>query len=85
MVLCQKTMGHLGELLPRAKEFNYPRFMFTIDGNMEQEMDRWFGVVLWTVVVKKALSNQAKLSIFCSVYVKFIIFCLFSPMVMSSG
>lgn len=69
IVFCQKTAVNLGDLLTQSKEFSCLSFSFMSDGKMEQKMGRWFGVVLWTVVVKKVLSNQAKLLVFSSVYV----------------
>ena len=85
MVLCRKTVEcslRVGsELLPQAKEFKYLGVLFTSEGKMEREMDRWIGAasavmraLYRSVVVKKELSRKAKLSMFQP-----------SPMVMSCG
>jgi len=62
--------------LTQAKEFKYLRVLFTSEGKMEREMDRWIGAVsavmrtlYLSVVVKRELSQKAKLSIYRSIYV----------------
>ena len=64
------------ELLPHVKEFKYLGVLFTTEGKTQSEVDRWIGAasavmwaLYWTVVVKKELSQKAKLSIYQSVYV----------------
>ena len=80
MVLCQKPVDcplRVGvELLSQAKEFKYLRVLFTSEGKMERETDRWIGAasavlraLYQSVMVKKALSRKVKLSIFQSIYV----------------
>lgn len=69
MVNCPLRFG--GELLVQVKECKYLRvFLFTSDGKMEREMDRWFCAVLhWSCVVKRELSQKVKLLIYQSIYV----------------
>ena len=47
MVPCQKMVEFPlqlgGELLPQAKDLKYLRVLFTSDGKVEREIDRWFG------------------------------------------
>ena len=80
MVLCRKMVEcslRVGsELLPQAKEFKYLGVLFTSEGKMEREMDRRIGAasavmraLYQSVVVKKELSQKAKLSIYRSIYV----------------
>ncbi|TWW59288.1 hypothetical protein D4764_06G0008180 [Takifugu flavidus] len=64
------------EILPQVKEFKYLGVLFTSEGRMEQEIDRWIGVVSAvmrtlhrSVVVKRELSQKAKLSIYRSIFV----------------
>ena len=54
----------------------YLGVLFTGEGKMEHEVDRWIGVASavmralhWIVVVKKEMSQKAKLSIYQSIYV----------------
>ncbi|KAK3567864.1 hypothetical protein QTP86_027337 [Hemibagrus guttatus] len=80
MVLDQKkvacTLQVGGELLPQVEEFKYLGVLFTSEGRMDHEIDRWIGAaaavmrsMYWSVVVKKDLSQKAKLSIYQSIYV----------------
>ncbi len=66
MVLCWKmvdcSLWVWSELLPQAKEFKYLRVLFTSEGKMEHEMDRWIGAasavmqaLYRTIVVKREL------------------------------
>ena len=62
--------------MPQVEEFKYLVVLFTSEGRMEREIDRWIGAVaavMWSlycsVVVKRELSQKAKLSIYQSVYV----------------
>ena len=84
MVLCRKTVECSlwvgSELMPQAKEFKYLEVLFTSEGKMEREMDRWIGAVsaviqvLYRSVVKKELSRKAKLSIYQSIYIPTLIY-----------
>ncbi len=75
MVLCRKTVDCSlwvrSELKPQAKEFKYLGVLLPSEGKMEHEMDRQIGAVAavtkllyWTIVVKRELSQKAKLSIY---------------------
>ncbi|KAK0152855.1 LINE-1 reverse transcriptase [Merluccius polli] len=73
-VECTLRVGD--EILPQVEEFKYLGVLFTSDGRMEREIDRWFGAasaVMRTlhgsVVVKRELSRNAKLSIYQSIYI----------------
>ncbi|KAK3542716.1 hypothetical protein QTP70_000099 [Hemibagrus guttatus] len=73
-VACTLQIG--GELLPQVEEFKYLGVLFTSEGRMDREIDRWSGAatavmrsMYWSVVVKKELSRKAKLSIYQSIYV----------------
>ncbi|TWW81710.1 hypothetical protein D4764_01G0015250 [Takifugu flavidus] len=64
------------EILPQVEEFKYLGVLFTCEGRIEQEIDRRIGVasaVMRTlhryVVVKRELSQKAKLSIYRSIVV----------------
>ncbi|KAK3510136.1 hypothetical protein QTP70_026851 [Hemibagrus guttatus] len=80
MVLNQKKVACIlqvgGEFLPQVEEFKYLGVLFTSEGRMDREIDRWIGAVAavmqsmyQSVVVKKELSQKAKLSIYQSIYV----------------
>ncbi|KAK3522059.1 hypothetical protein QTP70_022619, partial [Hemibagrus guttatus] len=71
---CTLQVG--GEFLPQVEEFKYLRVLFTSEGRMDREIDRWIGAaaavmrsMYRSVVVKKELSWKAKLSIYQSIYV----------------
>ncbi|XP_055016887.1 AP-5 complex subunit sigma-1 isoform X2 [Boleophthalmus pectinirostris] len=72
-VACPLRVG--GESLPQVEEFKYLGVLFTSEGRMEREIDRWIGAasaVMWSLyrtVVKRELSRKAKLSIYRSIYV----------------
>ncbi|KAK3550678.1 hypothetical protein QTP70_002404 [Hemibagrus guttatus] len=73
-VACTLQVG--GEFLPQVEEFKYLGVLFTSEGRMDREIDRQIGAVAavmqsmyWSVVVKKELSQKAKLSIYQSIYV----------------
>ncbi|KAA0706920.1 hypothetical protein E1301_Tti002240 [Triplophysa tibetana] len=73
-VACPLQVGV--ELLPQVEEFKYLGVLFTSEGRMEREIDRWIGAasavmrsLYRSVVVKKELSRKAKLSIYRSIYV----------------
>ncbi|KAK3568311.1 hypothetical protein QTP86_003822 [Hemibagrus guttatus] len=73
-VACTLQVG--GEFLPQVKEFKYLGVLFTSEGRMDCEIDRWIGAaaavmrsVHWSVVVKKELSWKVKLSIYQSIYI----------------
>ena len=60
-VACPLRVG--GELLPQVEEFKYLGVLFTSEGRMEREIDRWIGaaaavmrLLYRSVVVKKELS-----------------------------
>ncbi|TWW68301.1 hypothetical protein D4764_19G0000990, partial [Takifugu flavidus] len=64
------------EILPQVEEFKYLGVLFTSEGRMEQEIGRRIlatSAVMWTlhrsVVVKRELSQKAKLSIYRSIFV----------------
>ncbi|XP_056892948.1 PVR cell adhesion molecule related 2 like isoform X5 [Takifugu flavidus] len=64
------------EILPQVEEFKYLGVLFTSEGRMEQEIDRQIGTasaVMRTlhrsVVVKRELSQKAKLSIYRLIFV----------------
>ncbi|TWW62757.1 hypothetical protein D4764_04G0014040 [Takifugu flavidus] len=64
------------EILPQVEEFKFLGVLFTSEGRMEQEIDRRIGaasVVMRTlhrsVVVKRELSQKAKLLIYRSIFV----------------
>ncbi|TWW62225.1 hypothetical protein D4764_04G0008720 [Takifugu flavidus] len=64
------------EILPQVDEFKYLGVLFTSEGRMDQGVDRRIGAasaVIWTlhrsVVVKRELSQKAKLSIYRSIFV----------------
>ncbi|KAK3528570.1 hypothetical protein QTP70_003744 [Hemibagrus guttatus] len=65
-----------GEFLPQVEEFKYLWVLFTSEGRMDREIDRWIGAaesvmrsMYRSVVVKKELSRKAKLSIYLSIYI----------------
>ncbi|KAK3540137.1 hypothetical protein QTP70_026880 [Hemibagrus guttatus] len=73
-VACTLQVG--GEVLPQMEEFKYLGVLFTSEGRMDCEIDRWIGAatavmrsMYRSVVVKKELSRKAKLSIYQSIYV----------------
>ncbi|KAK3565649.1 hypothetical protein QTP86_013330 [Hemibagrus guttatus] len=73
-VACTLQVG--GEVLPQVEEFKYLGVLFTSEGRMDHEIDRWIGAaaavmrsMYRSVVVKKELSRKAKLSIYQSIYV----------------
>ncbi|TWW58331.1 hypothetical protein D4764_07G0010500 [Takifugu flavidus] len=64
------------EILPQGEEFKYLGVLFTSEGRMEQDINRRTGAasaVMRTlhrsVVVKRELSQKAKLSIYRSIFV----------------
>ncbi|KAK3527334.1 hypothetical protein QTP86_021953 [Hemibagrus guttatus] len=80
MVLDQKkvacTLEVGGEVSPQVEEFKYLGVLFTSEGRMDCEIDRWISAaaavmqsMYRSVVVKKELSQKAKLSIYQSIYV----------------
>ena len=80
MVLCRKKVAcplRVGtEFLPQVEEFKYLGVLFTSEGKMEREIDRRIGAaaavmrsLYRTVVVKKELSQKARLSIYQSIFV----------------
>ncbi|CAL9694307.1 unnamed protein product [Knipowitschia caucasica] len=65
-----------GEVLPQVEEFKYLGVLFTSEGRMEREIDRRISAacavmrsLYRTVVVKRELSQKAKLSIYRSIFV----------------
>uniref|UniRef100_A0A8C6KI17 Reverse transcriptase domain-containing protein n=1 Tax=Nothobranchius furzeri TaxID=105023 RepID=A0A8C6KI17_NOTFU len=73
-VACQLRVG--GEVLPQVEEFKYLGVLFTSEGRRDREIDRRIGsasAVMRTlsrsVVVKRELSQNAKLSIYWLIYV----------------
>jgi len=86
MVLFQKPVNFSlqvgSECLPQAKEFIYIGVLFTSEGMVEREINRWVGAAAAvkqalhrTVLVKRELGRKAKLSIYWSVYVTTLTFC----------
>ncbi|XP_049899777.1 uncharacterized protein LOC126389867 [Epinephelus moara] len=64
-----------GEVLRQVEEFKYLGILFTSEGRMEREIDRRIGAasavmqaLIRSVVVKRELSQKAKLSIYRSIY-----------------
>ncbi|KAK3517289.1 hypothetical protein QTP70_002930 [Hemibagrus guttatus] len=73
-VACALQVG--GEVLPQVEEFKYLGVLFMSEGRMDREFDRRIGAaaivmrsMYQSVVVKKELSQKAKLSIYQSIYV----------------
>ncbi|KAK3537233.1 hypothetical protein QTP70_003994 [Hemibagrus guttatus] len=73
-VACTLQVG--GEFLPQVEEFKYLGVLFTREGRMDRQIDRWISAaaavmrsMYRAVVVKKKLSRKAKLSIYQSNYV----------------
>ncbi|KAK3518362.1 hypothetical protein QTP86_018292, partial [Hemibagrus guttatus] len=73
-VTCTLQVG--GEVLPQVEEFKYLGVLFTSEGRMDHEIDRWIGAaaavmrsMYQSVEVKKELSRKVKLSIYQSIYV----------------
>ncbi|KAL1282365.1 hypothetical protein QQF64_001168 [Cirrhinus molitorella] len=73
-VACPLQVG--GEFLVQVEDFKYLGVLFTSEGRLEREIDRRIGAaaaamrfMYWSVVVKKELSEKAKLSIYQSIYV----------------
>ena len=71
---CSLRVGN--EILPQVEEFKYLGVLFTSEGRMELEIDGRIGAASAVlralhrpVVVKKELSQKAKLSIYRSIYV----------------
>uniref|UniRef100_A0A8C6P1M8 Reverse transcriptase domain-containing protein n=1 Tax=Nothobranchius furzeri TaxID=105023 RepID=A0A8C6P1M8_NOTFU len=80
MVLIRKRVECLlrvrDEVLPQVEEFKYLGVLFTSEGKLEREIDRRIGaasavmrVLYRSVMVKRELSQKAKLSIYLSIYV----------------
>ena len=80
MVLSQKTMDCPlqvgGEWLPQVEKFKYVKVLLMSKGKMEREIDRriWAASAVMrtlrqSVVVKRELSQKAKLSIYRSIYI----------------
>ncbi|KAK3535381.1 hypothetical protein QTP70_011277 [Hemibagrus guttatus] len=72
-VACTLQVG--GEVLPQVEEFKYLGVLFTSEGRMDREIDRRIGAaaavmrsMYRSVVLKKELSQKAKLSIYQSIY-----------------
>ena len=85
MVLSQKRVECLlrvrGGVLPQVEEFKYLGILFTNEGRREREIDRRIGAasavkraLYRSVVVKRELSQKAKLSIYRSIYVPTLIY-----------
>ncbi|KAK3554945.1 hypothetical protein QTP86_001875 [Hemibagrus guttatus] len=73
-VACTLQVG--GEFFPQVEEFKYLGVLFMSEGRMDHEIDRRIGAaaavmrsMYRSVVVKKELSQKAKLSIYQSIYV----------------
>ncbi|PWA22456.1 hypothetical protein CCH79_00015395 [Gambusia affinis] len=79
MVLSRKKLECL-LWKPQLEEFKYLGILFTNEGRRKQEINRWIGAasaVKWalyrTAMVKRELSQKAKLSIYCLIYVPILI------------
>ena len=73
-VVCTLQVG--SEPLPQVEEFKYLGVLFTSDGKMERELDRRIGAagavlssLYRSVVMKRELSQKAKLSVYRSIFV----------------
>uniref|UniRef100_A0A8C6MJY5 Reverse transcriptase domain-containing protein n=1 Tax=Nothobranchius furzeri TaxID=105023 RepID=A0A8C6MJY5_NOTFU len=73
-VACQLRVGR--EVLPQVEEFKYLGFLFTSEGRRDWEIDRRIGsasavmrMVSRSIMVKRELSQKARLSIYWSIYV----------------
>ncbi|PWA16842.1 hypothetical protein CCH79_00012754 [Gambusia affinis] len=73
--------GECLEFLPQVEEFKCLRILFTNEGRREREIDRRIGeasavkrALYRSVVVKRELSQKAKLSIYWSLYVPTLIY-----------
>uniref|UniRef100_A0A3Q2GNP4 NACHT domain-containing protein n=1 Tax=Cyprinodon variegatus TaxID=28743 RepID=A0A3Q2GNP4_CYPVA len=69
------------DVLPLVEEFKYLGVLFTNQGKMEREIDRCIGAasaikraLYQSVVVKTELSQKAKPSIYCSIYIPTLIY-----------
>ncbi|KAK3565106.1 hypothetical protein QTP86_033155, partial [Hemibagrus guttatus] len=78
-VACTLQVG--GEVLPQVEELKYLGVLFTSEGRMDREIDRWIGAaaavmqsMYRSVVVKKDLSRKVKLSIYQSIYAPTLIY-----------
>ncbi|KAM4590384.1 uncharacterized protein V3H82_004354 [Fundulus diaphanus] len=78
-VECLLRVGE--DVLPLVEEFKYLGVLFTNEGKMEREIDRRIGAasavkraLYRSVVVKRELSQKAKLSIYRSIYVPTLIY-----------
>ncbi|KAM4534591.1 uncharacterized protein V3H82_024506 [Fundulus diaphanus] len=78
-VECLLRVGE--DVLPLVEEFKYLGVLFTNEGKMEWEIDRRIGAasavkraLYRSVVVKRELSQKAKLSIYPSIYVPTLIY-----------
>ena len=78
-VACPLRVG--GELLPQVEEFKYLGVLFTGEGSMEHEIDRQIAaaaavtqLLYRSVMVKRELSQKAKLSIYRSICVPTLIY-----------
>uniref|UniRef100_A0A8C6LCZ4 Reverse transcriptase domain-containing protein n=1 Tax=Nothobranchius furzeri TaxID=105023 RepID=A0A8C6LCZ4_NOTFU len=80
MVLIRKRVECLcrvrDEVLPQVEEFKHLGVLFTSEGKLEREIDRWMGAasaviraLYRSVMVKRELSQKAKLSIYRLIYV----------------
>ena len=87
MILSRKRVGcllHVGnEVLPQVK-FKYLWVLFTNDGRRESEIDRQIGAA--SVLVKRELSQKARISIYRSIFVPVLTYGhLWSPMATNCG
>jgi len=76
-VLCCVECSHWVrvESLPQAEEFKYPGILFTSDGLLEGETDRWIGAsstvirtLCQSVVVMRKLSHKSKLFVYWYIF-----------------
>ena len=73
-VECPLQVG--SEVLPQVEEFVYLRVSFMSEGRMEQEIDRRLssapavmGILYWSVVVKRELSQKVRLCVHRLIFV----------------
>ena len=77
-VECLLRVG--SEVLSQADELKYLRVLFTSDGRIERDIDSWIRAMsavvqtlYWSVVVKRELSQKARLSVYWPIFVPTLI------------
>lgn len=59
--------------MPQVTEFKYVGHLFMIDGRIEREMDQEMRMLLMSLVVRKELGRNTKLSVYLFVYISTVI------------